>query len=60
MKYDFSMLGHTKNCQESSSHEIFFSFGLEFNGLVNTIKVMWSRAVYLTTLFLGMLSLVSG
>ena len=27
--------------------------GLEFNGPVNTIKVMSSRSVYLTTLFLG-------
>ena len=27
--------------------------GLEFSGLVNTIKVMWSRSVYLTKLFLG-------
>ena len=27
--------------------------GLEFNGLVNTIKVMWSQSVYLTTTFPG-------
>ena len=33
--------------------------GLEFNGLVNTIKVMLNRSVYLTTLLLGWLSPVS-
>ena len=31
-------------------------FGLESNGLVNTMKVMLSRSVYLTTLFLGRLN----
>ena len=34
--------------------------GLEFNGPVNTIKVMWSQRLYLTTLFLGRLSYQSG
>ena len=34
--------------------------GLEFNGPVNTIKVMWSRSVYQTTLFLGRLRPQSG
>ena len=31
-------------------------FGLESNGPVNTMKVMLSRSVYLTTLFLGRLN----
>ena len=34
----------------------WFRFGLEFNGLVNTIKTMSSRSVYLTKLFLSRLS----
>ena len=31
-------------------------FELEFYSSVNTIKVMWNRSVYLTTLLLGRLS----
>ena len=34
--------------------------GLEFNGPVNTIKVMSCQSVYLTTLFLGRLTSLSG
>ena len=34
--------------------------GLEFNDPVNTIKVMLSWSVYLSTLFLGRLSPLSG
>ena len=34
--------------------------GLKYNGPVNTIKVMLSWLVYLTTLFLGRLSPLSG
>ena len=37
--------------------EGFFSACFEFNGPVNTIKVIWSWSVYLTTLFLGRLCL---
>ena len=33
---------------------------LELNGLVNTIKVMSSPSIYLTTLFLGRLSPLRG
>ena len=33
--------------------------GLKFNGPVNTIKIMLSRSVYLTTLFLGRFSPLS-
>ena len=34
--------------------------GLEFNSPVNCIKVMLSRSVYLTTLFLGRVSPIRG
>ena len=34
-------------------YQYFGLVGLEFNNPVNTIKVMSSQSVYLTTLFLG-------
>ena len=42
------------------SSSVLLSVGLEFNGLVNTIKVMSSQTVYFTTLLLVRFSPLSG
>ena len=58
--WQFCMFASKSYCSELVCILVAQLVGFDFNGPVNTIKVMLSQSVYLTTLFLGRLSPLNG